>query len=88
MNQSMIPFGMVGRPLAPLIYKDKNALWDESTIRKKQWYVNKKKTHRMWGCLPFSPNQNRVPRVTVSRQILKCERQGTEKVRKESGEES
>jgi hypothetical protein len=54
-------------------------------IRKKQWYVNKKKTHRMWWCLPFYLSQNRVPRLTVSRQILKCERQGKEKVREEIG---
>jgi len=64
---------------------DKNALWDKSNIRKKQCYVNKKKTHRMWGCLPFYLSHNRVPRLTVSGQILKCARQGTEKVRKEIG---
>jgi len=70
------------------MYKDKNALWDESNIRKKQHYVNKKKTHRMWWCLPSYLSQNRDPRLTVSRQILKCGRQSTEKVRKEIGEES
>jgi hypothetical protein len=72
----------------PLVYKDKNVLWDESNIRKKQWYVNKKKNHRMWWCLPSSLSQNRDLRLTVSRQILKCGRQSTEKVRKEIGEES
>jgi hypothetical protein len=54
---------------------DKNALWDESNIRKKQWYVNKKKTPMMWWCLPFYLSQNRVPELTVSRQISKWARQ-------------
>jgi len=75
---------LAGLPV-PLMYMGKNALWDESNMRKKQWYVNKKKTHRMWWCLPFYLSQNRVPRLTVSRQILKCERQGNEKVREEIG---
>jgi hypothetical protein len=63
---------------------DKNALWDESNIRKKQCYVNKKKTPMMWWCLLLYLSQNRVPRLTVSRQILKCARQVAEEGREGS----